>query len=166
MTDQEIVRSYNEAANKTKQIGILSDLTLKPADAIADILRANGVQPQGMPTATVSGSRYLKWTPELDQQLREYRAEGLTFPEIADRMGSTPKALSERWRKIAKPKHVPKATTVTEPVKDTPCPVNETPQKTSAFGFDNIVSVLLNGEFDSVTFENAEVCVTVRRKGA
>lgn len=168
MTDAEIVRSYNEAANKTKQIGILSELTLKPVNEIADILKANGIQPHIMPSSAVSGSRYLKWTPELDRQLREYKAEGLTFPEIADRMGSTPKALSEHWRKMAKPKHIPQSGAVvtesTELVGDTPCPAEKTPPKTSAFGFDNIVSVLLNGEFDSVTFENAEVCVTVRRK--
>lgn len=172
MTDAEIVRSYNEAANKTKQIGILSELTLKPVNEIADILKANGIQPHITPSSAVRGSRYLKWTPELDRQLREYKAEGLTFPEIADRMGSTPKALSEHWRKMAKPKHIPQSgeavtevtDRVTESVKDTPCPAADTPPKTSAFGYDNIVSVLLNGEFDSVTFENAEVCVTVRRK--
>lgn len=48
-------------------------------------------------------------------------------------------------------------------------PVNNTPlqaEKTSAFGFDNIIAVLAAGEFDTVTFENAEDSVTVRRKTA
>lgn len=36
MTDNEIVRSYNEAANKTKQIGVLADLTQRK---VPDIIR-------------------------------------------------------------------------------------------------------------------------------
>lgn len=171
MTDAEIVRSYNEAANKTKQIRILSELTLKPVNEIADILKANGIQPPEKYEKKESAKReYAKypWTNEREARMLALREQGLTWEQIAEKIGGTAKSVSMRYYNMRKPKHTPRPESVTdrvtESVKDTPCPVAYTPQKTSAFGYDNIVSVLLNGEFDSVTFENSEVCVTVRRK--
>lgn len=171
MTDAEIVRSYNEAANKNKQIGILSELTLKPVNEIADILKANGMQlPEKHEKEEPAKNQYAKysWTNEREAKLLALREQGLTWEQIAEEIGGTKKSVSMHYYTMQKPKHTPRTENitdrVTEPIKDTPCPVTETPQKASAFGFDNIVSVLLNGKFDSVTFENAEVCVTVRRK--
>lgn len=42
MSDNEIVRSYHEAKNKLKQIGILADLTLRNETEIVKILEDNG----------------------------------------------------------------------------------------------------------------------------
>lgn len=42
MSDNEIVRSYHEAKNKLKQIGILADLTLRSESEIVKILEDNG----------------------------------------------------------------------------------------------------------------------------
>ena len=158
MTDNEIVRSYLEAKNKTKQIGILCDLTARKEEEITAILQKGGALdpiPQ----------RRSEWTPEREKELVELKNQGLTWAEVAARMGGTKKSVSMHYYMMCKPKHMPNAQAQpAEAVKDTPCPVGENTQNTSAFGFDNIIAVLVNGEFDTVTFENTEVSVTVRRK--
>lgn len=149
MTDNEIVRSYNKAANKTEQIGILPEnYKAKP-------------EKRKYRERTV-------WNNGRETELLALREKGLTWEQVAQEIGGTAKSVSMHYYKLRKPKHTPQASAVTdrvkEPVKDTPCPVADTPQKTSAFGFENLIAVLSNGEFDSVTFENAEVSVTIRRK--
>lgn len=44
MTDGEILRSYNNAESKSKQIGILADLNATTKDEIKKILLVNGVE--------------------------------------------------------------------------------------------------------------------------
>ena len=46
MTNAEILKSYNEAKHKGKQIEILSDLNACPKQLIVDILIAEGVDPR------------------------------------------------------------------------------------------------------------------------
>lgn len=48
MTDSEIVRSYKEAAQKNKQIGILAELNDCPKDEIKAILARSGVKLRGI----------------------------------------------------------------------------------------------------------------------
>lgn len=50
MTDFEIARSYHEAKNKPKQIGILADLTLQSEADIVKILEENG---ENVPTKNI-----------------------------------------------------------------------------------------------------------------
>ena len=108
------------------------------------------------------------WDNGREAELLALKEKGLTWEQIAQKVGGTAKSVSQHYYEMRKPKHTPQTSAVTdrvkEPVKDTPCPVADTPQKTSAFGFENLIAVLSNGEFDSVTFENAEVSVTIRRK--
>lgn len=161
MTDNEIVRSYLEAKDKDKQIGILCDLTARKEEEITAILRKGGA----LGPISNNGAARKEWTPEQDAELLELKKQGLTWSEIAARMGGTEKSVSMHYYKMCKPKHMPNAQAQpAEAVKDTPCPVGENTQNTSAFGFGNIIAVLVNGEFDTVTFENTEVSVTVRRK--
>ena len=56
MTENEIVRSYQEAKNKKQQIGILADLNNTTSDRIKEIIENAGalVKP-GRPKATVKG---------------------------------------------------------------------------------------------------------------
>lgn len=106
---------------------------------------------------------YTKWTSKMEEMLRRGVSEQLPWEEIANGLNLSVNAVRKKWYNMNKPKHTPKPQEETpESVKDTVCPAE--PQKSSAFGFDNIVAVLLNGEFDTVTFENAEIAVTVRRK--
>lgn len=159
MTDNEIIRSYREAKGKDKQIGILADLTARKGEEITAILRKGGA------LDPINGDVREKWTPERNAELLELRKQGLTWDEIAARMGGTNKSVSMHYYSLTKPKHIQSAQAQPdEAVKDTPCPTNDKPQKTAAFGFDNIIAVLTAGEFDTVTFENADVSVTVRRK--
>lgn len=163
MTDNEIVRSYNEAANKTKQIGVLADLTQRKISDIVHLLGENGAQlPDKYDSVEQPKTEYAKysWTNEREAKLLALKEKGLTWAQIAEEIGGTAKSVSMHYYKMQKPKHIPKS----EPVKDTPCPTPLQTKKTSAFGFDNIIAVLAAGEFDAVTFENAEVSVTVRRK--
>ena len=171
MTDNEIVRSYNEAANKTKQIGILADLTQRKVSDIVHILGENGAALPENYKATPEKHEYMErtaWTNEREARLLALKEKGLTWEQIAQEIGGTAKSVSMHYYGMRKPKHTPQSSATSgraaELVKDTPCPVAETPQKTSAFGFENLIAVLSNGEFDSVTFENAEVSVTIRRK--
>lgn len=50
MSDNEIVRSYHEAKNKSKQISILADLTLHSESDIVKILEDNG---ESVPTKNI-----------------------------------------------------------------------------------------------------------------
>lgn len=168
MTDNEIVRSYNEAANKTKQIGILADLTQRTIPDIVHLLGEYGAQlPDKYDSVEQPKTEYAKhpWTNEREAKLLELKEKGLTWEQIAEEIGGTAKSVSLHYYKMQKPKHLPH-NKATEPVNDTPCPTPISAEKTSAFGFDNIIAVLAAGEFDTVTFENAEVSVTVRRRKA
>lgn len=156
MTDNEIVRSYLEAKDKDKQIGILCDLTARKEEEITAILQKGGA------LGPIPQIRY-GWTPEREKELVELKNRGLTWEQVAQEIGGTAKSVSMHYYKMQKPKHIPH-NEATEPVKDTPCPTPISAEKTSAFGFDNITAVLAAGEFDTVTFENAEVSVTVRRR--
>lgn len=171
MTDNEIVRSYNEAANKTKQIGILADLTQRKVSDIVHILGENGAALPETYEVKPEKREYMErtaWDNGREAELLALKEKGLTWEQIAQEIGGTAKSVSQHYYETRKPKHTPQTSAVTdrvtEPVKGTPCPVADTPQKTSAFGFENLIAVLSNGEFDSVTFENAEVSVTIRRK--
>lgn len=171
MTDNEIVRSYNEAANKTKQIGILADLTQRKVSDIVHLLGENSAQLPENYKAKPEKREYIErtvWDNGREAKMLALREKGLTWEQIAQEIGGTKESVSMHYYKLRKPKHTPQSSPVTDQVtksvKDTPCPVVNTPQKTSAFGFENLVAVLSSGEFDSVTFENAEVTVTVRRK--
>ena len=170
MSDYEIVRSYHEAKNKSKQIGILADLTLHSESDIVKILEDNG---ESVPTkkhkAKVNDVANLtKWTADMESKLRNGVAAHLPWEDIAISLNVPESAVRKKWynmNKMNRPKHTPKPQEETaESVKDTPCPVDENASKTSAFGFDNLIAVLSNGEFDTVTFENDEVSVIVRRK--
>ena len=154
MNDNEIVRSYNEAANKTKQIGVLADLTQRKVSDIVHILGENGAALPENYKAKPEKREHMErtvWDNGREAELLALREKGLTWEQIAQEIGGTAKSVLQHYYKLRKLKH-------------TPCPVAETPQKTSAFGFENLIAVLSNGEFDRVTFENAEVSVTIRRK--
>lgn len=162
MTDNEIVRSYNEAANKTKQIGILADLTQRTIPDIVHLLGEYGAQLPENYKAVPAKRDYIErtvWDNGREAELLELREKGLTWEQIAEEIGGTAKSVSMHYYKMQKPKHIPH-NEATEPVKDTLLQA----EKTSAFGFDSIIAVLAAGEFDTVTFENAEVSVTVRRR--
>lgn len=46
MTNEEIVKSYNEANHKGQQIGVLADINVCPKEVIIDILVEGGVDPR------------------------------------------------------------------------------------------------------------------------
>lgn len=169
MSDNEIVRSYHEAKNKSKQIGILADLTLHSENDIIKILEDNGENvPIKKHNAKVNDMANLtKWTTDMESKLRNGVENHLPWEDIAKSLNIPESAVRKKWYNMNRPKHIPKPQEETaEVVKDTPCPADENTSKTSAFGFDNLITVLSNGDFDTVTFENAEVSVTVRRKKA
>lgn len=103
----------------------------------------------------------------MESKLRNGVAAHLPWEYIAKSLNVPESAVRKKWYNMNRPKHTPKPQEETQKaVKDTPCPVDENTAKTSALGFDNLIAVLSNGDFDTVTFENAEVSVTVRRKKA
>lgn len=67
MTNEEIVRNYNEAKNKTAQIGILADLNCCPKSEIRNILREAGIKLSGNPNF---GKATIKKKPKAKDELK------------------------------------------------------------------------------------------------
>lgn len=58
MTNEEIVKSYNEAKHKGQQIGVLADLNVCPQEVIIDILVGSGIDPRAF--ARYKGANNIK----------------------------------------------------------------------------------------------------------
>lgn len=87
----EIARSYRQAKDPDRQIKILSELTLKPIEEIEQILKNEGVYKE-----------MVTWTKEKDAELTQLRNEKVTFRTIAEKFGTTEKAIKNRWYRIKK----------------------------------------------------------------
>jgi len=85
-SDEEIVISYRDAANREAQIGILAELNACTTDRIESILRAAGYDLKTTVRIVHKGKRG-RWTPEETERLLELRAEGREWREIARLMG-------------------------------------------------------------------------------
>ena len=81
MTEQEIIRSYKNAANKNTRIKILCELTLKPRAEIVRILESAGckVEPVKKQPSKVPA--------EIVEKIRQMRENGATFEEIQRETG-------------------------------------------------------------------------------
>ena len=109
MTEFEIVKSFREALNKNKQVGILSDLNNCKPEVIMEILKRNnailGVPKQPEPTAAkpkVQRAKNTNWTPELDAEVTRLAKEGLKITEIAERLGINKQAIYDRRSALSK----------------------------------------------------------------
>lgn len=109
MTEFEIVKSFREALNKNKQVGILSDLNSCKPEVIMEILKRNnaisGVPKQPEPTAAkpkVQRAKNTNWTPELDAEVTRLAKEGLKITEIAERLGINKQAIYDRRSALSK----------------------------------------------------------------
>ena len=109
MTEFEIVADFKSAANKNKQIGILSDLNnCKPED-IMEILARHGAitgvkkkEPEKKEADKPKREKSTKWTPELDAEVSRLASEGLKITEIAERLGISVQAIYDRQRRFMK----------------------------------------------------------------
>lgn len=73
MSDKEILRSYNDAASKSKQIKILADLNACSTQQIKDVLSRNGIKLRGIKTEPERVE-----THSIDERMEEKKAEDLT----------------------------------------------------------------------------------------
>lgn len=73
MSDKEILRSYNDAASKSKQIKILADLNACSTQQIKDVLSSNGIKLRGIKTEPERVE-----THSIDEKMEEKKAEDLT----------------------------------------------------------------------------------------
>lgn len=118
MQMSEIVASFRDAANKNKQIGILSDLnSCKPED-IMEILARHGAitgvkkkEPEKKEADKPKREKSTKWTPELDAEVSRLASEGLKITEIAERLGMNVQAIYDRRSALSKVPGVPKSGT-------------------------------------------------------
>lgn len=86
MTDQEIIASYQQAKNKSKQIQILAELNACGWEAIADILKSGGIAFR--PKKKNIGKNGIPWTKEETETVLAMRfEENRSIQEIADRLG-------------------------------------------------------------------------------
>lgn len=91
MTEEEICRSYRQAAFPKKQVGILAELNQVKKTKIAEILRRGGCD-----VLSRKNSARIKWTDDKVEQLRELRESGMTIKEIAVVLGAGQKAVSTK----------------------------------------------------------------------
>lgn len=128
MTEAEIYQRYTAAPDnrKSRTIGEIADECETTAPDIMRILSRQGVvfpiqKPEIMvDTIQTNGEKTMermKWTHETDEQLSLWKSEGLTYEQMAERLGTTKKAVGMRFCKMNRPKHTPKPTPVppTEP---------------------------------------------------
>lgn len=73
MSDKEILRSYNNADSKSKQIKILADLNACSTQQIKDVLSSNGIKLRGIKTEPERVE-----THSIDEKMEEKKAEDLT----------------------------------------------------------------------------------------
>lgn len=73
MSDKEILRSYNNAESKSKQIKILADLNACSTQQIKDVLSSNGIKLRGIKTEPERVE-----THSIDEKMEEKKAEDLT----------------------------------------------------------------------------------------
>lgn len=102
MDEHQIVMDFKNAANKNKQIMILSQLNNCTTDDILEILANHGAmtgikreKKEESKVKTIRGKN-TEWTPELDAELKKLTAEGLSGDEIAERMGIKKQAIFNR----------------------------------------------------------------------
>lgn len=102
MDEHQIVMDFKNAANKNKQIMILSQLNNCTTDDILEILANHGAitgikrEKKEEPKVKTVRGKNTEWTPELDAELKKLTAEGLSGDEIAERMGIKKQAIFDR----------------------------------------------------------------------
>lgn len=106
MTNEEIVRSYNEAKHKGQQIGILADLNVCPKEVIIDILVEGGVDKRAF--ARYKGANNIK---RIKKEVRAHEKKKQADDEAAivkeavmalwDKLNVEYKELEEEWRRIS-----------------------------------------------------------------
>ena len=105
MSEFEIVADFKSAANKNKQIGILSQLNNCKPEQIMEILAKNGAITGVKKQETapkVKRAESTKWTPELDAEVTRLAKEGLKITEIAERLGIKKQAIYDRRNALSK----------------------------------------------------------------
>ena len=121
MTHGEIIRSYQSSKDPDRQIKILSDLTLRTIPEIKEILINKGVYKE-----------MVKWTKEKDAELLQLRSEKVPLLTIAEKFGTTEKAIKNRLyrvRKAIKAKAAEvKPVEITDEVKPTETDIEVGPQ--------------------------------------
>lgn len=102
MDNFEICQRYRQARNKSKMIKILADMSLKSEREIIDILikagEIKGVETQNKPSGLKAKS--YKWSQSDIDYMFEAKAEGKTNLEIAEHLGLTVSAVSNKWYKM------------------------------------------------------------------
>ena len=97
----EIVMMYRQAANRKKQISILSDLYLCTKQEIIEILKEAGLitDAKSIPRATskrIAGKRWRLWTDEEETILCDMRRNGESYKEIAAVLGRSFQSVSNK----------------------------------------------------------------------
>lgn len=103
MSDEEIKRIYNGAANKKSQLNILADLNLCPVKEIEKIVKGNQTQTAKQPQADVVQKTKRKvWDNSVDGDIIKMWNDGVTISEIAERLGMPKGTLQHRLDKLRK----------------------------------------------------------------
>ena len=106
MTNEEILKSYNEAKHKGQQIGILADLNVCPKEVIIDILVEGGVDKRAF--ARYKGENNIK---RIKKEVAAHEKQKRAMDEAAivkeavtalwDKLAAEYKALEEEWKNIS-----------------------------------------------------------------
>lgn len=106
MTNEEIVRSYNEAKHKGQQIGILADLNVCPKEVIIDILVEGGVDKRAF--ARYKGANNIK---RVKREVKAHEKKKQADDEAAivkeavlalwDKLSAEYKEIEAEWQRIS-----------------------------------------------------------------
>lgn len=114
MTHKDILREYRSSDHPSRTIGEIADRCGTTAPAIMRILMRFGVVFPKNNKKEIKKMSKIKWTAEMDRQVEQYRAQGLTWGEIGERLGTNGKSVSMRYYKTHKPQHVSNKPTINE----------------------------------------------------
>ena len=106
MTNEEIVRSYNEAKHKGHQIEVLSDLNVCPKEMIIDILVEGGVDPRAFSRYKGKNNieRIKKEVKSHEKKKRNSEDEAIVNEALAlfkDKLSAEYEELKAEWERIS-----------------------------------------------------------------
>ena len=113
MSEKEILKSYNDAASKSKQIKILADLNACGTQQIKDVLSRNGIklrgiktEPEKIDTHSIDDAIEQKQADDLNEAIRvamdAIREEIIRMNEKLMELGTKERALLDDIQKLRK----------------------------------------------------------------
>lgn len=99
MSEEEITESFRQSGYADKQINIISQLSLmRPSDVVKVLIMHNLPVSERVKNKHLNGmSLKVRWTKSKNAKFNKLRADGKSFPEIAEVFGCSPIAAKNHY---------------------------------------------------------------------